>query len=159
MLCVRAIVLLAFCPVEIGARDHIRIDNHDLSLLTMRTCRAVEKHRLGARNGHIECADFGLPVLKGNVPAVHASFHGRACRVGGRLGDGVVPVAELKLYDVADCGDDGVGDECVLGTANDDRDDLVGAAVQFELREGGGCSGDGQKDTERLHGGRIMSVI
>jgi hypothetical protein len=36
---------------------------------------------------------------------------------------------------------------------------LVGAAVRFELWEGGGCSGDGQKDTERLHGGRIMSVI
>ena len=40
----------------------------------------------------------------------------------------MVAVGELELDNVADCCGDGVGDESILGTADDYGDDLAGAA-------------------------------
>jgi hypothetical protein len=62
------------------------------------------------------------------VARVDAAGHGRTGCVGGRLRDSVVAVRELELDDVADGGMDAVRDEGVLRAADDDRDDLVGAA-------------------------------
>jgi hypothetical protein len=39
----------------------------------------------------------------------------------------VIAVGELELDDIANCCSDGVGDESILWTTNDYRDDLVGA--------------------------------
>lgn len=67
----------------------------------------------------------------------------------------MVSIAELELHDVTDSGDDGIGDECVLRATDDDRDDLVGAAVGFESRQGGGCGGDGEENGEGLHSDKL----
>jgi len=131
-----------------SGKGDLRVNDHDLSVLTVRARRTVQEHWVSARNGHVEGADISLPVLKGDVAAVHTGLHGRACLIHGRLGDGVVSVAELELHDVAHRGDYRVGDECVLGPADDDGDDLVGAAMGPELWERGdrGCEGEEEAD-------------
>lgn len=43
---------------------------------------------------------------------------------------GECTIAELELHDIAYCGDDGVGDVGELSAANDDRNDLILAAVR-----------------------------
>jgi hypothetical protein len=101
------------------------VDDHHLAELAMRACCAVKEHGLRAGNGHVECADIGLSVLKWDVAAVNTGVHGFTCCVGSGLGDGVVAVAELELHNVADCGYNRVGDESVLRAADDYRDDLV----------------------------------
>jgi hypothetical protein len=93
----------------------------------MRPGSTVQKHGIGASDGHVEGSDICLAVLKGDVAAVDTAVHGSACRVGGRLRDGVVAVGELELDNVADCGGDGVGDESILGAADDYGYDLAGA--------------------------------
>jgi hypothetical protein len=93
----------------------------------MRPSSTVQKHGVGASDGHVEGSDICLAVFKGDVAAVDTAVHGSACRVGGRLRDSVVAVGELELDNVADCGGDGVGDESVLGAADNDWDDLAGA--------------------------------
>lgn len=67
----------------------------------------------------------------------------------------MIAVAELELYDVADGGDDGIRDKCVLGSADDHGDDLISAAVRLHRGQGGGRSGDGEDDTDGSHGGGI----
>lgn len=104
------------------------VDHHDLSELTMWARRTVQIHWLCARNWHVKCADLCLAVLERDVSAVHTAVHGRTGFVSRRLCDGVVAVRELELYNVADGSSDGVRDEGVLGTADDDRDDLTGTA-------------------------------
>lgn len=99
--------------------------------------RTVQKHGISARDRHVERPDFCLAVLEWDVPAVDAGFHRRACLIGGRLGYSVVAVAELELHDVADGGNNRIGDEGVLWAADDDGDNLVGAAVRLEPRESG----------------------
>jgi hypothetical protein len=91
----------------------------------MRASGAVQEHGLRAGDRHVECADVGLAILEWNVARVDAAVHGLAGSVGSGLSDGVVAVAELELDDVADCCDDGVGDEGVLGPADDDWNDLI----------------------------------
>lgn len=95
----------------------------------MRTCGAVQEHGISARDRHVERANLCLPILEGNVPAVHAGIHGRACGIGSGLGDGVVAIAKLELHNVTHCGDNRVWDESVLRATNNYGDDLVGAAV------------------------------
>jgi hypothetical protein len=91
----------------------------------MRPCRAVQEHRLCARNWHVERSHFRLAIFKWDVSTVHASAHGCACRIGSRLGYSVVAIAELELNDIANSGNDGVGDESVLWATDYDWDDLV----------------------------------
>jgi hypothetical protein len=91
----------------------------------MRARGAVQEHGLRGGDGHIECADVGLAVLERNVTRVDTAVHGLAGSVGSGLSYGVVAVAELELHDVADCCDDGVWNEGVLGSADDDWNDLV----------------------------------
>lgn len=134
-------------------KGNSRVDDHDLSFLAMRTRRAVQEHRVSACHRHVEGADLGLPVLEGDVAAVHAGVHGRACLVYGRLRDGVVAVAELELHNVAYCGDDGVWHESVLGPANDDGDDLAGTAVGIEPGQCGDSSRQGKEKAGGLHDG------
>lgn len=105
-----------------------RVDHHNLTLLAMGSGSTVQEHGVRARNGHVESSDICLAVLEGDVTAVNTAFHRSACCVGGRLRDGVVAVGELELDNVADCCGDGVGDESILGTADDYGDDLAGAA-------------------------------
>ena len=116
MLCIRAVNESVHIgqTSDLQLRD-LRIHNHNLSLLTMRARRTVQKHGLGTRDWHIERPDVGLSIFEGDVAAVHAPSHGCACGVSGGLRDGVVAVGELELQDVADGGDDGVGDEGVWG--------------------------------------------
>lgn len=98
----------------------------------MRSGRAVQEHSISTRDWHVERADICLAVLERDVAAVHTGIHGCACCVSSGLGYGVVAVAELELHDVADGGDDGVGDEGVLWTSDYYGDDLAGAAVGFD---------------------------
>lgn len=103
----------------------------------MRSGGAVQKHRFGAGDRHVEGADISLAILERNVSAVHTRSHGRAGLIDSRLCDSVVAIAELKLNDVTDCGDDGVRYESILRTANDNRNDLVLTAnMRFERRNG-----------------------
>lgn len=93
----------SFYRREEGKRgENLRIDNHDLPLLTMRPRRAENEHRFRIRNNHVERADVRLPVLEGNVSRVDAAVKGRARVVSRALRGGVVAVAELELDDVAD---------------------------------------------------------
>lgn len=133
--------------------NYLRVDDHDLSFLTVRAGRAVQEHRVSAGNGHVERSDICLAVLERDVSAVHAGVHGRACLVRCRLGHGVVSVAKLELNNVTNCGHDGVGHEGILGSTNDYRDDLTLAAMQVgrELRERRGPSHDGKKNAEGFH--------
>lgn len=94
----------------------------------MRTSRAVQKHRISARHGHVESAYIRLPIDKRYVPAMDTAFHRRACGIGSGLGDSMVAIAKLKLHNVADGSDNGIWDECVLWSADYDGDYLVGAA-------------------------------
>lgn len=129
--------LLRFLRIVCNLLRICSIHNHNLALLTMRTCCTEQKHGVGGRDRHVERAYVCLPVYKQYVAAVHASLHGSARCVGSRLRDGVVSVAELELENVADGCDDGVGREGILRTTDDDGDDLVGAA---EAGSGsGGC--------------------
>lgn len=97
----------------------------------MRPRSAIKVHRLLARNRHIERAHRPLTRNEGDVPAVHSARHRllqRLARHAGRaLRDRVVARAELELDDVADAGGDEVGDEGVLGPADDDGNDPWGA--------------------------------
>lgn len=132
----------------------------------MRARRAVQKHGLRVGNHHVERADFGLVVLERNVAAVHAAGHGHACLVRGGLRDGVVAVAELELDHVANRGSERVGDEGVLGSADDDGNHLVltaGEAVRAgaDVGAGDGEGGGGQEggEDEGLHGCLIWLVV
>jgi hypothetical protein len=95
----------------------------------MRACGAVKEHGFSAGNRHVESANIGLSILKGDVATVYAGIHRLACCISSGLGDGMVAIAELELNNVADCGHNGIGDESVLRSANDYRDDLVLAAM------------------------------
>lgn len=131
---------------------NVRVDDHNLTLLTMRSSGAVQEHGIGACDGHVERADISLAVLERDMTAVHTRSHGRAGLIDSRLCDCVIAVAELELDDVTDCGDDGVGDESILGTTDDHRDDLVLAAnMWLECRNGRSGSRDGKKNADRLH--------
>jgi hypothetical protein len=88
---------------EVVIGSNVRVDNHDLSELAVRSSCAVEEHGLGRGHGHVEGADISLAVLEGDASAVDTTIHGLACCVGGALSYGVVAVAELELDDVADC--------------------------------------------------------
>lgn len=99
----------------------------------MRARRTIQIHGLRTRHWHVKRAYISLSVFEGDVAAVHAAIHGRARFVGSRLSDCVVAVGELELHNVADCRSDGVGDEGVLGPANDDGDDLAGATEGIAL--------------------------
>jgi hypothetical protein len=63
------------------------------------------------------------------MSAVNTAIHGLACYVSRGLCDCVVTVAKLELHDVPHGSDDRVGHKGVLWAANDNRDNLIGAAV------------------------------
>lgn len=88
---------------------------------------AVQEHRISAGHGHVECAHVRLPIDKGDMATVNSAVHGSACRVGGGLSYSVVAIAELKLYNIANCCDNRVWNECILWSSDDDGDYLVGA--------------------------------
>jgi hypothetical protein len=136
-----------------SSEGYLRVDDHDLSFLAVRASCTVQEHRVSAGDGHVECSDICLAILKGDVSAVHTGVHGRARLVRCRLGHSVVSVAELELDNITDCGHNGVGYEGVLWSANDYRDDLALAAMQVrrELRERRDPSHDGKKNAEGLH--------
>lgn len=94
----------------------------------MRTSGTVQVHGLCTRYRHIERAHIGLSVFEGNVSAMYSIGHGCTRFVGRRLGDSVVAIGELELYYVADGRGDGVRDKGILWAADDDGDDLTGAA-------------------------------
>lgn len=100
----------------------------------MRSSSTVQEHGVSTSDGHVEGSDICLAVFEGDVTAVDTPIHGSACCIGGRLRDGVVAVGELELDNVADCCGNGVGDESILGTADDYGDDLAGAAKWVGLR-------------------------
>lgn len=69
---------------------YIRVDDHDLSELAMRSSRAVQEHGIFADNWHIKGSNFSLAIDEGDVAAVNATLHGHAGLCGGRLCDSVV---------------------------------------------------------------------
>ena len=60
-----------------------RIDNHDLSELTMRARCAVQKHGSCASTWHVEGTDIGLAIGKRYVTAVDTALFWSACGVAG----------------------------------------------------------------------------
>lgn len=104
----------------------------------MRPCCTKDKHGLRVRHHEVECPNVSLAVFEWDVAAVHATFKGRAWGVESRLRGGMVAGTELELDDVADRSDERVGGECVLGTAYDDRVELVLAGSYGELDKVGG---------------------
>jgi hypothetical protein len=118
--------------MEVG--DDLRVDNHDLALLTMGPSSTVEEHRIRTCHHHCECADIDLAILVWYMAAVNCCrvgcLQGFASTIFGTLSYSMVAGTKLKLNDVANCGSNRVGNECVLGTTDNDRNKSVLSAYE-----------------------------
>lgn len=108
----------------------LRVDNHHLSQLTVRTGGTVEEHGLLRHHRHVEGSHGCLAILEGNVAAVEGAgnslLEGLASLGLVRLRDGVIAVAELELDNIAHGSLDRVGHESDLLASHNNRDDLGG---------------------------------
>ncbi len=145
----------------------------NLAFLTMRPRGTVHEHGVGAGDGHVEGADGRLPVLVGDVAAVHAALQRHAGVVGAALRGRVVARAKLELHDVPHGRRHHVGDEHVLRAAHDYGDDAprrrdgpvlrqrrpgpkaVVDRLGPRARDDEGRGGGDEEREDRLHGAEI----
>lgn len=45
-------------------KDHLRVDDHDLTFLAVWPGRTIQEHGIGVRNDEVECANLLRPILK-----------------------------------------------------------------------------------------------
>ena len=106
----------------------LRVDDHHLAQLTVRSSGAIDEHGFCRQDGHVEGTDSLLTVFERDVSTVNGSrkrvLQRRARGSFRRLCHGVVTVCELELNDIADGCRYQVRDHGDLLATNDDRDDL-----------------------------------